>query len=306
MIEEKNSELSRVKNKSMKSARRKRNLLFISLLVVFQFLFYFFTLLYFYIPYFEDISIAYSGLYYLPILTVIITIRIIIYINLTYILFKMWISQKEPHYSDIPFLIGLSFYGLISGKLIDLVVYTSFAIIEYHHGLSELFLLNISKFRYFIVITELLPIILVGFYLFLFRHNLGKQDRKIERIARRNTIIFSIFFFFTFLIIVIIQQSITFFSIIAGVMSLLSISFIIWMFITAYRGKILPEINSLIISIGYILALIFNVLLSILLNIMPQVIAYGEAIAITIMEGGSIISNILFLIGFKTKSHYKV
>ena len=208
--------------------------------------------------------------------------------------------------SDIPFLLGLSYYLIVSGKLIDLVIYPTYVITNYGFGFNELFLLNLTKFRYMVVSIELLPNILIGIYLYFFRKNLGKRNLQIERIARKNTIIFSIIYLLTFLIIIILLQSMAVFTIIAGVGSLLSLGFLLWIFITMHRGKILPEFNSLIISIGIFFYLIFNILFPILMYSIAQASIEGEAVTTITIEGGTLVSAIIILIGFKTKARYKV
>jgi len=288
------------------SLREKKGFLSISLLIIFQFLFYFFTILFFYIPYFGLVSEAYSTFYYLPVLTVIIIIKILVFLNLVKILFQKWVSHEEPHYSDIPFLLGFSFYMLISAKLIDFVLYTTYAITIHGVGFNELFLLNLTKFRYILVLIELLPPYLIGIYLYFFRKNLGTRDLKLERIARKNTVIFSIIYILTVSIIIILLQTIAPFTIIAGIISLISLSFVVWMFITMYRGKILPEFNSLIISIGFFFYLIFNILFPILMYSIAQASIEGEAVTTITIEGGTLVSAIIILIGFKTKARYKV
>lgn len=220
------------------------------------------------------------------------------------IVFQKWIFQEEPHYSDIPFLLGLSYYMMISGKLIDLVIYPTYVITNYGFGFNELFLLNLTKFRYMVVSIELLPNILIGIYLYFFRKNLGKRNLQIEKIARKNTIIFSIIYLLTFLIIIILLQIMAAFTIIAGVGSLLSLGFLLWIFITMHRGKILPEFKSLIISIGIFFYLIFNILFPILMYSIGQTSIEGEAITIISTEGGTLVSVIIILIGFKTKACY--
>jgi len=94
------------------------------------------------------------------------------------------------------------------------------------------------------------------------------------------------------------------FTIIAGVGSLLSLGFLLWIFITMHRGKILPEFNSLIISIGIFFYLIFNILFPILMYSIAQTSIEGEAITIISTEGGTLVSVIIILIGFKTKARY--
>jgi len=220
------------------------------------------------------------------------------------IVFQKWVFQEEPHYSDIPFLLGLSYYMIVSGKLIDLVIYPTYVITNYGFGFNELFLLNLTKFRYMVVSIELLPNILIGIYLYFFRKNLGKRNLQIEKIARKNTIIFSIIYLLTFLIIIILLQIMAAFTIIAGVGSLLSLGFLLWIFITMHRGKILPEFNSLIISIGIFFYLIFNILFPILMYSIGQTSIEGEAITIISTEGGTLVSVIIILIGFKTKARY--
>jgi len=295
-----NPELSDLKN-----LKGKKKLLVIILLIIGLICFCFFIVLYFFIPYYEQIQGAYYYSNYLLIGTILMVIRFVVLFNLVYILFRKWISHEEPHYSDIPFLLGLFFYIFIYGKAIDLVGYTVITISRYIGVFSELFLLNLTKFREALGIVDMLPIILIGIYFYFFRRSLGRQDFRKEKIARKNTLIFSIVYIFSMFIIIFLLQEVKYLTFIVGIISLIGFGFLIWVFVIAFKGKILPDINSLIISIGFILMLICNVLFPVFINIFLGGSKIGEAFAFFIVEGGSLIATIIILIGLKTKAHYK-
>ena len=186
----------------------------------------------------------------------------------------------------------------------DLLVFTTYRLYT-DFGFSYYLILNIIKLRYFILTLSILPLFLSGFYLYLFRLNLRKPDLNRERLSKKLTVLFSILYFPVFFIIIIFLNDITMFSYVGALMTLSSLSFVIWVFLTAYKGKILSEINSLIISIGFICYLISNLILPILTNVIGPTSLEGERIGGLILELGTLFSMIIIIIGFKKKANYK-
>lgn len=267
-------------------------------------IFYLLTIIFYFIPNFSVLYDLFSIFYYNIFFTVIIVARVLLSIYGSYFLFKIWLVKDTRSYSDLPFIYGLFFFILIPGKLMDLIIMLNFRLYA-DFGFSYGFLLNTIKVRYFILIINVVPLFLSGIYLYLFRLNLKRLDFKRERVSKKLTILFSLLYFPVFFIIVILLNDIYFFSYIGAIITFSSLSFVIWMFITVYKGKILPEINSLIISIGFVCYLIFNVLLPIYVNVIGQFSLEGERLAGSILELGTFISMIIILLGFKKKAHYK-
>lgn len=276
----------------------------LSLLLIFVVLFYFFVVLFYYIPYYSTISEMYYINYFITIITIIILIRISVSLYAAYFLFKIWLSKKSRMFTDLPFVFGLFFFLYIPAKLMDLLIFTTYRLYA-DYGFSYYLLLNIIKLRYFILTFNILPLFLIGIYLYIFRLSLRKPDFEREKLSKKLTVLFSILYFPTFFIIIIFLNDISIFSYVGALLTLSSLSFVIWVFLTAYKGKILSKINSLIISIGFICYLIFNLILPILANVIGPSSLEGERIGALILEVGTLFSMVIILLGFKKKAIYK-
>lgn len=297
-----NNDRPKTKTKSIK-LNIKDKIIF-GFLLISVIIFYLLTIIFYFIPNFSVLYDLFSIFYFNIFFTVITVVRVLLSIYGSYFLFKIWLVKDTRSYSDLPFIYGLFFFILIPGKLMDLIIFLNFRLYA-DFGFSYGFLLNTIKVRYFILIINVAPLFLSGIYLYIFRLNLKKLDFKRERVSKRLTILFSLLYFPVFFIIVILLNDIYFFSYIGAIITFSSLSFVIWMFITIYKGKILPEINSLIISIGFVCYLIFNVLLPVYVNVIGQFSLEGERLAGSILELGTFISMIIILLGFKKKAHYK-
>ena len=283
---------------------RIKDVLILSLSLILVVLFYFIVILFYYIPYYSVISEMYFTNYFITIITIIILIRMLISIYAANFLFKIWLSKKSRRFTDLPFIFGIFFFLFIPAKLMDLLVFTSYRLYT-DFGFSYYLILNIIKLRYFILTLSILPLFLSGIYLYLFRLNLKKPDLERKILSKKLTVLFSIIYFPFFFFIIIFLNDITMFSYLGALMTLSSLSFVIWVFLTAYKGKILSEINSLIISIGFICYLISNLILPILVNVIGPTSLEGERIGGLILELGTLFSMIIIIIGFKKKADYK-
>lgn len=297
-----NNRKSKTRNKSIKLTIKDK--VFFRFLLISVILFYLVFIIFFFIPNYSVISDIYSNFYFNIIFTLVIVGRISLSIYGSYFLFKIWLSKNTRAYSDLPFIFGLFFFIFIPGKLMDLIIILTYRMYA-SYGFSYTLFLDIIKIRYLILIINLIPLFLSGIYLFLFRLNLKKPHLEREKISKRLTVLFSSLYFPTFFFIILFLNDIYLFSYIGAVITFSTLSFVIWIFFTVYRGKILPEINSLIISIGFICYMVFNVLLPIYVNVIGQISLEGERIAGSILECGTFFSMITILIGFKKKAHYK-
>lgn len=283
---------------------KKREISFISLSVIAVIFFYSIVILLYYIPFYSEISEMYLTNFFAAILTMIILIRISISTYGANFLFKIWLSKNSRRFTDLPFIFGLFFFLFIPAKLMDLLVFTTYRLYT-DFGFSYYLILNIIKLRYFILTLSILPLFLSGIYLYLFRLNLKKPDLERKKLSKKLTVLFSILYFPVFFIIIIFLNDITMFSYVGALMTLSSLSFVIWVFLTAYKGGILSEINSLIISIGLICYLISNLILPILTNVIGSTSLEGERIGGLIIELGTLFSMIIIILGFKKKANYK-
>lgn len=282
---------------------KKKKSLIISLSLIFVVLFYCLVILFYYIPYYSEISEMYFTNYFITILTLIIVVRISISFYAAYFLFKIWFSKNSQRFTDLPLIFGYFFFLFIPAKLMDILVFTTYRLYA-DYGFSYYLLLNIIKLRYFILTFSILPLFLSGIYLYFFRLNLRKPDFERERLSKKYTGLFSIFYFPIFFIIIIFLDEINLFSYVGAFMTLSSLSFVIWVFLTAHKGKILSEINSLIISIGFTCYLISNLILPLLTNVIGPTSLEGERIGALILELGTLFSMVIIILGFKRKANY--
>ncbi|NVM45799.1 MAG: hypothetical protein HWN79_12865 [Candidatus Lokiarchaeota archaeon] len=282
---------------------KKREIFFISLLLIVVIFFYCSVILLYYVPFYSEISEMYSTNNFVILITIIILIRISVSIYGTYFLFKLWISKNSRRFTNLPLTFGIFFFLFVPAKLMDLLVFTTYRLYT-DFGFSYYLLLYIIKLRYFILTLSILPLFLSGIYLYLFRLNLRKPELKRKKLSKKLTVLFSILYFPIFFIIIIFLNEINMFSYVGALMTLSSLSFVIWVFLTAYKGKILSEINSLIISIGFICYLISNLILPILTNVIGPTSLEGERIGGLILELGTLFSMIIIIIGFKKKANY--
>ena len=275
----------------------KRDISFISLSMIVVIIFYSVVILFYYIPFYSEISEMYSTNFFAIVITTIILIRISVSIYGAFFLFKIWFSKNSRRFTDLPFIFGIFFFLFIPAKLMDLLVFTSYRLYT-DFGFSYYLILNIIKLRYFILTLSILPLFLSGIYLYLFRLNLKKPDLERKILSKKLTVLFSIIYFPLFFFIIIFLNDITMFSYLGALMTLSSLSFVIWVFLTAHKGKILSEINSLIISIGFICYLISNLILPILVNVIGPTSLEGERIGSLILELGTLFSMIIIILGF--------
>lgn len=297
-----NNRKSKTKNRSVKLTTK--DIIIFGFLLISVILFYLIFIIFYFIPNYSVIYEIYSNFYFNIIFTLVIAGRISLSIYGSYFLFKIWLSKNTRAYSDLPFILGLFFFIFIPAKLMDLNIVLTYRMYA-SYGFSYSLFLNIIKIRYFILIINIVPLFLSGIYLFLFRLNLKKSDFEREKVSKRFTILFSSLYFPTFFLIIVFLNDIYLFSYIGAIITFSTLSFVIWIFFTVYKGKILPEINSLIIGIGFICYMIFNVLLPIYVNVIGQISIEGERIAGSILEFGTLISMIIILLGFKIRARYK-
>lgn len=218
------------------------------ILIIFQML----VFILFYLTYTEiiiDILISFEYFYYYLLLISIMVIRIGIVSYLSYFFFREWNSNNQNSFMSFQYFFGLYFYFTIFVKSLDIVVYIMYIGPEYFQ--PEL-LLNIFKIRHIIGALSTLPMLSIGTYLFVYYRNLKKEIIEIRKIAIKYMKIILSIWMGLFLLVIFLLPSPVFSLLIYMIFSVYNI-FIIWVFIKAYKGKILPEINCLIISIGFII-----------------------------------------------------
>ena len=296
-----NNDKQKSKIKSIKLSSKDK--IIFGFLLISTIIIYLLAIILYFMPNFLVLYDLYTTFYFNILFTVITVLRVSLSIYGSYFLFKIWLVKKTRSYLDLPFLYGLFFFVFISAKLMDLMIMLNYRLYA-DFGYSYMFLLITIKLRYILLIVNVVPLILSGMYLYIFRLNLKKPNFEREKVSKRLIILFSSLYFPIFFIIIIFLNNIYLFSYIGAIITFSSLIFVIWMFITVYRGKILPEINSLILSIGFICYLIFNVLLPVYVNVIGQFSLEGERLAGLILELGTLFSMIIVLLGFKKVANY--
>ena len=178
-----------------------------------------------YLLYINEIKISlnqYEGMWSI---TVFIIIRIFITIGMMIYAFWKWNEEEEQFFSEINFLFGLFFLGLVYGKLLNLLyILTVFATNEN----TSLILL---KIRYIFIIFTAIPLISIGINLSF--SNKNNQNNKNIGINHKNklNIVFCFLLFILELVLIILAPNIE-------ILNLILISFhissLIWISITFY------------------------------------------------------------------------
>ena len=179
--------------------------------------------------------------------------RIVITAIMALIAFKHLFKQEKIHFTDISFLFGLFFLGLAFGKTLDLLYKLIFFI---SNNLTKL---KVLKIRYILIIITSAPLILIGLNLIMFT-----KIKKYEEIKEyKNRIILS---FIILLLIVCIQTFLVLFTkdIIQLRLMLIyihapSLLWVVFTFIYAKKRQKIPQINSLIIGVAFLIDLILYI-----------------------------------------------
>lgn len=225
----------------------------------------------------------------------IILIRIVIVSGMAYYTFLQWFKQEEQYLSDIPFLFGVLFLILSFGKALDLFLDLSY------YQLDPAFILFLSKSRLLLLILDLIPMIYlsIGMILYVFALRLNSKKFNDEKHRDKIRLRIIIVIIIIELSIVIIAPSITIISIIFPFIVIPSIITIVWLFAYVYKHKSLSQVNALILSIGFGILLVSQIvrpLLHVILGESPTFIIIAEIIDLSVFG--------LIFIGFYKKANY--
>jgi len=163
--------------------------------------------------------------------------------------------------------------------------------------------LNLYRIRHIIGVLATLPLLLIGTYLFFYYRNLKKETSEKKKMVRKKVKLVLVIWVVCFIFIIFISPSTVSFLFTMMLLSFANL-FIIWIFIKAHKGKILSEINCLIISIGFTVLFIVGYIPSFLIFTILGTSVYGLLIGTVIAEIGGLISYAIIFIGFKTKAKY--
>ena len=197
----------------------------------------------------------------------IISARIIILSIISYYLFHKWFKQEAQYLSDIPFLLGLFFLILLFGKAIDLLWDLTF------FTFSDDIVLLFLKFRFFIIIFEVAPLLYLGMEIIFFR--LEDRFTKLKDKNYMNRLR-------TRLITIIVS-----------IESIL----VLYIFYLDYRLNRLSVVKPKILTIGFLFYLISNIFRPIMQSLLGENASY-----IIVVESVDLIIFIVIFLGLYKKS----
>ena len=198
----------------------------------------------------------------------VISIRILILSITVFYLFHKWFKQEAQYLSDIPFLLGLFFLILIFGKAIDLLWDLTF--FTFNDDVVLMFL----KFRFFIIILEVAPLIFLGLEIIFFKLEDRFQKLKNKEYMNKMRMIIILIIVCVESFIVIIAPNTTIIGRILPAIVIPSLIGIVYIFFLAYRLNRLKVVKPGILAIGFFLYLLSNILRPILQYILGEVAMY--------------------------------
>jgi len=216
--------------------------------------------------------------------------------GMAYVMMRKWFKQEEQFLSDIPFLFGIFFLILVFAKFLDILISFNF------YTLEQDSLLVLIKFRYFVMVLDLFPMIylsvgMILYYLSLKERFNGYGDNENLDKARQKILIIII-------IIEILAISLTpnydTLLIILPLLVLPSLITIVWLFAFAYKNKRLSQVHPLIIAVG------FGIFLTTQISRPLAKKVFDTATYAIFSETIEMIIFIFIFIGLLLKANYKI
>jgi len=225
----------------------------------------------------------------------IISSRILIVSGMAFYTFFRWFKQEEQYFSDIPFLFGLFFMFLVFGKTLDM--FNAFIYFQ----LNASIVLVVLKIRYFIMILDFFPMIYLSSEMILFSFSLKPRYKRLTSEKERNKTGLK---FITLILIIegiagLIAPNSTILSIYYPIIVIPSLLTIVWLFYFAYKNKRLSQVNTLILTIGFGLYLISQII-----RPLAQFVIGESAVFLIFAETIDLIIFIIIFVGFSKGSTY--
>jgi hypothetical protein len=228
-------------------------------------------------------------------LLVIISIKIGVISAMAFFLIRKWLKQEDQYLSDIPFLFGMFFLILVFAKFLDILISFNFFTLEPNS------LLGLIKFRYYVAIFDLLPMIYLSVGMILYylslkeRFNVYSDSARLDKARQK------------ILVIVILVELIAIsiapnYSTIISILPLLvlpSLLIIVWLFAFAYKNKRLSQVHPLIIAVGFGIYLISQISRPIAQKV------FSAAIYAIFSESIELIIYMFIFVGLILKVNYK-
>jgi hypothetical protein len=227
---------------------------------------------------------------------IVMLIKIGIISAMAFSLIRKWFKQEEQYPSDIPFLFGLFFLILIYAKFLDILIVFNF------YALTPDAVLSLIKFRYFVAIFDLLPMIYLSVGMILYylslkeRFNAYSESTRLDK-ARQKILL---------VIIAIEAALISFaptFSAITTILPILvlpALITIVWLFAFAYKNKRLSQVHPLIIAIGFLIYLTATISRPIAQR------ALNDVMYALFSETFEVICFLIIFIGLVVRVNYKI
>ncbi|MFW9772705.1 MAG: hypothetical protein ACFFEO_11170 [Candidatus Thorarchaeota archaeon] len=200
--------------------------------------------------------------------TIIIIIRIIILSLTTIYLLKKWFKQEAQYLSDIPFLLSLFFLILTFGKAIDLFWDITFNLF------SETIVLLLLKIRFIIIVLEVAPLIYLGLEILFFRLEDKYQKLKSKTYMDKLRLRIILLIVIIELTAIIITSDYNTLGVMLPFIVIPSLLGIVYIFFLAYRLNRLTVVKPKILTIGFLLYLISNILRPVIQNILGENASY--------------------------------
>jgi hypothetical protein len=226
-----------------------------------------------------------------------ILIRIFITIGMTIYAFRQWYKQKELCITDINFMFGLFFLGLVYGKFINLLFILTYFTVDDNTSLMLL------KIRYILIILTAAPLIFVGLEI-IFKINgklYGESSNKSYGKRLSLKIVATIVIIES--IIIILTPDITSINLVLICIHIPSLIWITYTFYYAHKNKKYIKVKSLIISLAFFIDLILYTMAIITLPFRRKVIGFSPFYTIFTELIDLIIIIIIFL-GFYLQKGY--
>ncbi|MFX1592782.1 MAG: hypothetical protein ACFFCL_08830 [Promethearchaeota archaeon] len=197
-----------------------------------------------------------------------ILLRILLLSIISIYLFNKWFKQEAQYLSDIPFLLGMFFIILLFGKAVDLLWDLTF--LTFSDELVLLFL----KFRFFIIIFEVAPLIYLGFEIVFFRLEDRFSRLKDKSFMNKLRMIMIAIIVGIESCAVIIASNNTTMGLLLPYIVIPSLLGIVYIFFLAYRLNRLNVVKPGILTIGFFLYLISNIFRPLMQNILGEAASY--------------------------------
>jgi len=198
----------------------------------------------------------------------IISFRILLLSIITFYLFNKWFKQEAQYLTDIPFLLGIFFFLLAFGKAIDIFWDLTFFTFD------DPFVLLLVKIRYFIIVFEVAPLIYLGFEIIFFR--LEDRFTRLKDKRYMNTLRTRLIAVIVGVesVAIIIVPNVTILGMVLPIILIPSLLGIVYIFYLAYRYNRLKMVKTKILTIGFLLYMISNILRPVMQNILGETANY--------------------------------